>query len=783
MARRIEVELTSERGDNTWTWRAAGARQPKGVLDGSILYQGAKVGDVVRAEAEFDVDGITVISVLPPKEERKGAERIELLPPARELEPVTTTLAPRGRGDARDRRDRPRRDDDRGGRPPRPGARDGERRPRGDRPDRPGGDRPDRGDRPGRPAGERTGRPGGDRPDRGDRRGERPPASDRPDRGAGGERGDRAGRGERRPRPATAERRPRPERPAPEPKPKPKRLRPGRTHRNAVLADLAPEQRPVAEQLLSGGIPAVRQAIDRQNEQLRSEGKPEVKTDALLAMAEELHPRLRAAEWRDRAEAAMAEVEEVDLRDLRSVVVAADDAARDEETRELASQLREALNRRVDREHAEWQGELATTLADGRVVRALRLSSRPPKAGVPLPAEVTTKLAAQASAALTADITQDRWAAVLDAVAYSPVRRTVEPAGVPSEPGDELLAAVRKLADRVPQIATRFGIEPPARPGRPGRPPRRPGAATSPAGGPPRRPPRSLPLPPRPPVPPSAAAGTAARGQPAPDAPAGSPAPADEAVSPAPDHRPIEDGTAPAAASVPAAEVTDERPATDAASAPEPAEASDERPAAGVADAVAASSPEPAEASDERPAADAGTESAASSPEPVEASDERPAADAGAESVASPEPVGASDVRPAADAGTESAASSPEPPEASEERPAADVADAVAASSPESAEASEERPTGGVGGAESPAASVESAPAGVGSDEPDVARDGGDGGWSPYRDDDGPVAGGEGTPAPQSSGGETERAGDHSGNGSVDREASSLDARPGGGEG
>ena len=35
------------------------AKQPKGVLEASVLYDGAKVGDVVRAEADFEIDGIT----------------------------------------------------------------------------------------------------------------------------------------------------------------------------------------------------------------------------------------------------------------------------------------------------------------------------------------------------------------------------------------------------------------------------------------------------------------------------------------------------------------------------------------------------------------------------------------------------------------------------------------------------------------------------------------------------------------------------------------------------
>jgi hypothetical protein len=73
MSRRLEIELTSERPDGTWTWRAAGAKQPKGELSATVLPDGAKVGDVLRADAEFAVDGIDIISVLPPKAARKEA--------------------------------------------------------------------------------------------------------------------------------------------------------------------------------------------------------------------------------------------------------------------------------------------------------------------------------------------------------------------------------------------------------------------------------------------------------------------------------------------------------------------------------------------------------------------------------------------------------------------------------------------------------------------------------------------------------------------------------------
>ena len=88
---RIDIELTSARPDGTWTWRAAGARQPKGVVAGSVLHDGAKVGDIVRAEADFDLDGINVTSVLAPKAKKQGPELLPLLGSGRE----EATPAPR----------------------------------------------------------------------------------------------------------------------------------------------------------------------------------------------------------------------------------------------------------------------------------------------------------------------------------------------------------------------------------------------------------------------------------------------------------------------------------------------------------------------------------------------------------------------------------------------------------------------------------------------------------------------------------------------------------------
>ncbi len=243
-------------------------------------------------------------------------------------------------------------------------------------------------------------------------------------------------------------------------RPKPKRLRPGRTHRTAVLDEVPAEHRPIAEQVLRGGIPAVREAIAKQNEQARAENRPEVPDAQLVALAEQLLPQLRAAEWRDRAEAAVRDLDELDLRDLRSVVVAADGTARGDDALALLEQLRGGLARRVEEEQQVWIDDMTANLDAGRFVRALRLSSRPPKAGTPLPPELATRLIAAVSEGLTPTVNQDLWAAALDALAFSPVRTKVVPVGRPETPSDALLDAARRVASRIPVVVELFGLDP-----------------------------------------------------------------------------------------------------------------------------------------------------------------------------------------------------------------------------------------------------------------------------------------------------------------------------------
>jgi len=232
-----------------------------------------------------------------------------------------------------------------------------------------------------------------------------------------------------------------------------------------VLEALAPEQRAVAEQVLRGGIPAVRRAIEEQNSTAKAAGQPEITGGPLVAMAEELLPKLKAAEWRDRAEAALADVDTIGLRDLRSVVSGADAAARDDESRTLAVSLREALDRRIKAQNDAWTGEITTALDESRLVRALRVAARPPDPAMRVPADLALRLSGTASEAMAADTPHDRWAALLEAVAASPVRTTVKPAALPDDAPEELLHAARQQAGRIPALTQLLGISMPPPPG------------------------------------------------------------------------------------------------------------------------------------------------------------------------------------------------------------------------------------------------------------------------------------------------------------------------------
>jgi hypothetical protein len=232
--------------------------------------------------------------------------------------------------------------------------------------------------------------------------------------------------------------------------------------------------------LLRGGIPALRRAIEEQNTRARSEGRTEVAPESLLAMADELLPKMNLAAWKDRAVAARAADRDCPLRELRAVVAAASTVNVDDEGRELAATLRKSLDARVTALRESWLGRIGRALDEGRIVEALQVASRAPEPAMRLPAELAVKLSDAAGSAMRSELEDQEWLQILEAVVGSPVRRTVKPAGIPSTGTETVLNAARHAAGSVPQLARLLGLPIPPPPG-PRRPPRPLGPARRPA--------------------------------------------------------------------------------------------------------------------------------------------------------------------------------------------------------------------------------------------------------------------------------------------------------------
>ena len=418
VSRRIEIEITSLNGDVA-TWRAAGAKLPKGTLSAALVQGGAVVGNVYRADVENYMDGIEVISVLPPKTASPldpRNEKLEIIVKPASGPDVVVTYAPKGRGGRRDgeRREGDRKDSKRSS--SRPGSKDrggaptGEKSERGPRTERPAsGDRPARSDRPARPSGARTGGPV---------------------------------------------------------------VAPLTTiYRNALLATLSPEQLPVAEQLLRGGMPAVRSAVAEQNKNATAQGRPTIDAETIDRIAEELLGKTNLALWKDKAAGAIGAGRELRLRDLRAVVTSAKTVSLDDEGRQQLKELQTALTSKVDHLRTVWNEKLETALNSKNVAETLRLVARPPDMSTRVSAEMAAKVVTMTSETLTADLDAAAWNEIVTLAVDTSIRRNIKPVGIPANDVSKALAI--KNAGAIPELAKLLGMPVPPPPP-PSRAPRRP---------------------------------------------------------------------------------------------------------------------------------------------------------------------------------------------------------------------------------------------------------------------------------------------------------------------
>ena len=383
---KIDVEITSQREDGDWTWRAVGAREPKGTVEASLLPDDLSIGTQFSVETEHFLDGIVVTKVFDKKQEAEKGETLEILGSGKHADLVTTQLAKRKKGKKSSKHS------------PSSNSRTSER----------------------------------------NKNKKRFVKRDTP--------------------PSAAKTRKTQNKKTDHKFPKSKRLKAKRRHRNEAINNLPDEMKRIAEILVQKGMPGLRDSINAQNEVAKKAGEPEIPEELLLKLAEQVYPDLRTAEWLDRADGALRGIETVDLRDIRSVIVASDNVQKNDEVRLLAEKLKEGFNKRVDTDQKNWLKEVISTLKEGRVVRALRLSSRPPKAGFPLPEDLLNSLTEATNNALSADVTQSRWGTIAEAAAFSPVHDRVVPMGVPENPNEELLKIIRSISSKAPSIVNEFDL-------------------------------------------------------------------------------------------------------------------------------------------------------------------------------------------------------------------------------------------------------------------------------------------------------------------------------------
>jgi hypothetical protein len=447
MSRRIEIEITSLNGDVA-TWRAAGAKLPKGVLDSSLVPGGPVVGNVYRADVEQYMEGIEILSVMAPKTASPvdpRNERLELIPTVKSGPDVVVTYAPKGRGGSRREGGDTRREGGPSRREGGPGRRESSPGRRESGPSR-------RESGSTKPEGSGT-RGTSDRPERT----KRPPRNPVDRESSSATPGERPARGPRTDRPTRGARPPRPERPA-----GPIQPPMTTTHRNSLLATLSPEQLPVAEQLLRGGMPSVRAAVAEQNKNATAQGRPTIDATTIDRIAEELLGKTNLALWKDRAAGAIGAGRELRLRDLRAVVTSAKTVSLDDEARAQLKELQVSLTARLEHLRTQWNAKLETAIESKNVKEALALVARPPDMSTRVSAEMAAKVVTITSEALNADTDPTLWKEIVELTVDTSIRRNVKPLGIPND--ESCKAVAIHNAGAIPELAKLLGMKVPPPP-------------------------------------------------------------------------------------------------------------------------------------------------------------------------------------------------------------------------------------------------------------------------------------------------------------------------------
>ncbi len=233
-------------------------------------------------------------------------------------------------------------------------------------------------------------------------------------------------------------------------------------YRNAFLATLSPEQLPVAEQLLRGGMPSVRAAVAEQNKNAAAQGRPTIDPATIERIAEDLLSKTNTAAWKDRAAGALSAGKELRLRDLRAVVTSAKTVTLDDEGRAQLKELQTSLTAKLEVLRTQWVEKLDAAVAANNIAEALRLIARPPDMSTRVSSETAAKVTGLVSEALRADQDVAVWNELVTLAVETSIRRNIKPVGIPADESAKALAI--KNAGAIPELAKLLGMKVPPPP-------------------------------------------------------------------------------------------------------------------------------------------------------------------------------------------------------------------------------------------------------------------------------------------------------------------------------
>ena len=218
----------------------------------------------------------------------------------------------------------------------------------------------------------------------------------------------------------------------------------------------------MAEQLLRGGMPAVRIAVETQNKNASSQGRPTVDPATIDRIAEDLLNRTNLALWKDRAGGAIGAGRELRLRDLRAVVTSAKTVSLDDEARAQLKELQASLTARVEHLRVQWNEKLEAAINSKNVKEALSLVARPPDVSTRVSADAAGRVVALVSETLSAEQDPKLWNEIVELTADTSIRRNVKPLGIPSDETSHAVAVHN--AGAIPELAKLLGMKVPPPP-------------------------------------------------------------------------------------------------------------------------------------------------------------------------------------------------------------------------------------------------------------------------------------------------------------------------------